>query len=72
MPYVSYKGDRTAPYTHKSGSGLLGKVIGPNRAGRWFIVTDATYDETLDRTLATLAELKAPGARLDEITGGDE
>lgn len=66
MPEIKYRGDRTEPYTHAAGTGLIGKVLGPNHNGQYFVVTEANYDAEADVTFATAMLLRRPEDVLDD------
>lgn len=57
---MRYRGNRVKPYDHVSGSGLLGKVIGPTFRGQWFRVIDAKYDAESDITTTAMEEILPP------------
>lgn len=57
---LNYRGDHTETYDHASGTGLIGKVVGPNADGQWYVVLDAEYDPLTDRTTAELQAIVSP------------
>ena len=63
---MKYRGDRSSGYLHAAGTGLVGKVMGPNVQGDYFVVTEARYDAAQDITFATVERLRRPEALLDE------
>lgn len=62
---LKYRGNHTAPYDAESGTGLLGKVIGPDLNGRYFAVDHVEYDADIDRTRAYLIQLIPPQQAFD-------
>lgn len=67
MPQFKYAGDRSADYHHDTGTGLVGKVMGPNLEGQYFVVTSAEYDAESDQTIAHAELLLDPRRRLAEM-----
>lgn len=65
MPQIRYRGDRTGAYRHSGGTGLVGKVLGPDLNGRWHVVISATYDGDADTTSALTQQIRQPAAALD-------
>jgi len=61
---ITYSGDCSAPYSRQDRTGLVGKVLGPNAAGRWFLITDAAYDVETDTTHATAEPILDPEVAL--------
>lgn len=59
MP-MHYAGNRAQPYDHARGTGLVGKVMGPDADGEYLHCTDATYDPETDTTTAEFAMLIHP------------
>lgn len=55
-----YGGDVTQPYDPATGTGLIGKTVGPNHAGQWFVIVAASYDEATDTTHADAELLPSP------------
>lgn len=72
---LKYSGDQTQSYDHGDGTGLVGKVVGPNHKGEWFVITSARYDEPTDTTYADAEPLPSPDYFLNkhlEATNGHE
>lgn len=63
---LKYRGDRTATYDHGTGTGVLGKIVGPNLKGQWFAVVDAQYDAAEDLTYARLVQIQSPLTAFDQ------
>jgi hypothetical protein len=62
---VKYLGDRTGHYDHGRGTGLVGKVVGPNVNGQWFVVVGASYDDETDTTHVEVEPILDPATMLD-------
>lgn len=67
---MKFSGDRSGPYSKQAGTGLVGKVIGPNLQGQWFLVTDASYDAETDTTFTTVEPILDPVTQLQRNQGG--
>lgn len=71
MKTLTYRGDRTGQYDHGRGTGLVGKVVGPNLRHRWFLIVGATYDPETDRTTCTLERVIDPERAYERMVSGE-
>lgn len=60
MAHLIYQGDQSSSYDHGTGTGLVGKVMGPDARGIYMVVTDAVYDAETDTTVATFRRMPHP------------
>jgi hypothetical protein len=64
---LKYRGDRTGSYDRGRGTGLVGKVVGPDARGHFRVITGAIYDEASDITTCDSEALVDPAAVLAKI-----
>lgn len=57
---MKFRGDRVADFDKDTGNGLVGKVVGPNVNGQYFVITQASYDAESDTTFAEAQALPDP------------
>lgn len=72
---LTYAGDRSAPFDPATGSGSVGKVVGPSRRNAWHRCTGASYDPETDRTILTYEQIEHPAralARQQGLSAADE
>lgn len=64
MPKMHYRGDQTADFSRDTRTGLVGRVLGPNAKGQWFVIVSASYDPDSDTTYADAEAILSPEAHL--------
>lgn len=67
---MRFRGDRSAEYLQTSRTGMKGKVVGPNLAGQYFLITEAHYDEASDSTYLTAEPILDPAVQLARTQRG--
>lgn len=69
---LKYRGDQTGTYDHRTRTGLVGKVIGPDAGGAYRVISAAAYDAENDVTLAETSVLVHPEHVFDAIESSVE
>lgn len=64
---MKFRGDQSAEYSKRTGSGTIGKVVGPNMLGQYFVIMEATYDAETDTTYVETQLLPDPRQALERI-----